>query len=123
MEVVVPEYTVAFDRFWAWLKEHCNCILEAATPECSLFDHEDLHWHVAESPEGVRLVQLIRGKALLVEVMVEVRADSLVRASMEEGSEPPRHRFELSGPSVEDSPRYVFVLAHGMDDAGPGRHT
>lgn len=121
MEVVVSELTVAFDRFWPWLKEHCNCILEASTAECTLFDHEDLHWHIGEDPEGRPLVQLIRGKALYVELVLETRSAAMVRGSLEEGADPPRFRFEING--VGDLPAYVFVMAHGMDDAGPGRHT
>ena len=40
--------TLAFDRFWRWLKRHPNCILRAGTSDAYLYEQEDLHWHLEE---------------------------------------------------------------------------
>src|SRR3989304_5847996 len=37
--------TLAFDRFWRWLKEHANCILRAGTVDANPPHQEAFHWH------------------------------------------------------------------------------
>jgi len=44
--------TLSFDKFWAWLAGHANCIVRAGTPEVVLLDHDDFHWTlIAEDRE------------------------------------------------------------------------
>src|SRR5438034_455285 len=62
--------TLSFQAFWTWLQAHPNCILRAGTPEVVLYDDDDLHWHFAVEGDDTRVVQLIRGKTLVGEIVV-----------------------------------------------------
>jgi hypothetical protein len=107
------EYVIDFERFWAWLGRHANCIIEAGSPDFALFDHDDFHWQVAETPDGERVVQLVRGKDLVGEVAVEANRVLAVHAIT---MEPGRFRFDLVGAEADEALRY-FVLAHAFDES------
>src|SRR6266545_790694 len=63
--------TLPFEKFWAWLQGHSNCIVRAGTADMLLFDHDDYHWHLAsDQEENALLVQLVRGKDLVGEMVV-----------------------------------------------------
>src|SRR5207244_10989394 len=62
--------TLSCRAFWNWLQTHPNCILRAGTPEVVLYDHDDLHWHFATEGEDTEVVQLMRGKSLVGEIVV-----------------------------------------------------
>ncbi len=109
--------TLPFDRFWAWLQVHPNCILRAGTPEAVLFDDEDLHWHFG-TEEGSLLVQLIRGKRIEGELMVQPTEVAYVQA--QPGETDGEFLFELV--SEAENVRlsaYFFVLSHGYDEEEP----
>ncbi len=109
--------TLSFDRFWRWLKRHANCILRAGTPESFLYDQDDLHWHLEEDEERVPTVQLLRGKQLLGEVVIEARDILFVQALPDPDGEQGQFLFELvGGGGDEPYPVYHFVLAHGFDE-------
>lgn len=113
--------TLGFEEFWGWLQAHPNCIIRAGTPEAILYDDEDLHWHfTAEGPETF-VVQLIRGKRLLGELLLIPSEVTYVQGLPGEEQE---HLFELvSEAEDERMVAYHFVLAHGYDEAAvpPGR--
>jgi len=113
--------TVTFDRFWRWLKQHANCILRAGTHEVWLYDHDDLHWHLDEDQDRNPTVQLVRGKDVLSEMVLDVRDTLFVQATREEGAEEGQFLFEVVG-GGRDEPYavYHFLVAHGLDD--PGTH-
>jgi hypothetical protein len=114
--------TLAFDRFWRWLKRHPNCILRAGTPDAYLFDAEDLHWHLDEDEDRMPTVQVLRGKQLLGEILVEAREILFVQALPDPDGEEGQFLFELvGGTAAEPSPMYHFVLAHGFDEAAGHR--
>ncbi len=109
-------FTMPFEEFWRWLLAHPNCILRAGTPDSMLYDDDDLHWHfAAEGPETL-LVQVLRGKRLLGELLVDPEHITYVQAVPVE--RPDEHAFELI---VEnDSERfaaYTFTLIHGVEEA------
>ena len=113
--------SLTFDRFWRWLKRHPNCILRAGTPESFLYDQEDLHWHLEEDEERVPTVQLLRGKQLLAEIVVEVREVLFVQV-MPDPDEAGQFLFELIGGAGEEPYAvYHFVVAHGFDEDGGHR--
>ena len=58
--------TLAFDAFWTWLQAHPNCIIRAGTPEAVLYDDEDLHWHFTAEGSDTLVVQVLRGKRLVI---------------------------------------------------------
>lgn len=109
--------TLPFDRFWRWLRRHANCILRAGTADSFLYDHDDLHWHLDEDDERVPTVQLLRGKALLGELVLETREILFVQAVPDPDGEQGQFVFELVG-GAGDEPYalYHFVLAHGFDE-------
>ena len=110
--------TLPFERFWRWLRRHANCILRAGTPDAFLYDADDLHWHLDEDEDRVPTVQLLRGKQLLAEVVLETREVLFVQALPDPDGEQGQFIFELvGGPAgTEPYPLYHFVLAHGFDD-------
>lgn len=114
--------TLAFEAFWAWLRLHPNCIVRAGTPEAVLYDDEALHWFIGE--EGVDLVvQLIRGKQLVGEVVVDPEDVAYVEAVGEERHG--EHVFEAISESETDRVAvYTFVLSHGIaeDEQPAGAH-
>ena len=114
--------TLAFDRFWRWLKRHPNCILRAGTPETTLYDQEDLHWHLEEDEDRVPLVQLLRGKQLLGEIAIEVRDVLFVQAVPDPDGEQGHFLFELwGGGGDEPYAVYHFALVHAFDEEGGHR--
>ena len=63
--------TLSFDEFWEWLMGHPNCILRAGTPDTILFDDEDFYWHLAGTGVEPRVVQVLRGKRLIGELLLD----------------------------------------------------
>ena len=110
--------TLPFERFWKWLKHHPNCILRAGTSETWLYDQDDLHWHLEDSPERRASVQLSRGKQVLGEMALDVRDVAFVQATLdsEEDGER-RYLFEVvGGDKAEPYAVYHFLVAHGFED-------
>ncbi len=109
--------TLTFDRFWRWLKRHPNCILRAGTPDATLFDQDDLHWHLEEDEERVPLVQLLRGKQLLGEIAIEVREVLFVQAVPDPDGEAGHFLCELwGGGGDEPFAVYHVAMAHSFDE-------
>lgn len=110
--------TLSFERFWRWLRRHANCILRAGTPDSFLYDADDLHWHLDEDEERVPTVQLMRGKQLLGELVLETREVLFVQAVPDPDGEQGQFVFELVGGAGGEEPYalYHFVLAHGFDE-------
>jgi len=108
--------TFTFDRFWRWLKRHPNCILRAGTPESYLYDHEELHWHLEEDEDRTPTVQLIRGKQLLGEIVIESRDVLYVQAVPDPDGEEGQFLFELVGGGDEAVALYHFALAHPFEE-------
>ena len=115
--------TLAFEAFWSWLTTHPNCIVRAGTPEAVLYDDDDLHWHFASEGSSTRLVQVLRGKRLLGELLVEPEDVTYVQGSA--GDEEGEFLFELIAENeTEQAVSWFFVLSHGYDTEGgstPGR--
>ncbi|MBI5545734.1 MAG: hypothetical protein HY901_17740 [Deltaproteobacteria bacterium] len=109
-----------FDRFWRWVKDHPNCVLEAGSAGASVFDFEDFHWGFVQEEEGRVLVQAIRGKSLVAELVIDPSEVTYVQASPDaEGADRGQWIFEaMSGKGQEEFVVAYFVLAHGLDDLG-----
>ncbi len=116
-------FTLPFEAFWNWVVTHPNCILRAGTPEAVLYDDEDLHWHFAAEGGSTLLVQVLRGKRLMGELLVDSEQTTYVQAV--QGQHDDEHLFELITETEKD--RIVgcfFVLTHGYEDEStisPGR--
>jgi len=117
--------TLSFERFWKWLQKHPNCILRVGTPEATLFDDEEYHWHFGEEPDGALLVQLVRGKRLVGEVAIMPADVTYVQAEpppapIRPGASPEdeEFRFECISETTNDRiASYFFVLSHAFDEA------
>src|SRR5512137_508187 len=108
---------LTFDQLWRWLQEHRNCVVRAGSADVMLMDSELTHWDFFEEEDGRAVCQLILGKSLVGEVVIE-RADVLfVQASPDvEQAQAGHWMFECFGGSREDAyPLFVFVTTHGME--------
>ncbi len=109
--------TLTFERFWRWLKHHPNCILRAGTVDVYLYDQEAFHWHLEEDTERNPVVQLVSGKLLVAEMVLDVRDVLYVEATPDPGGERGQFLFELVGGSKEEPYAvYHFAVAHGFQD-------
>lgn len=110
--------TLPFERFWRFLKEHPNCIVEAGTATSSLFDFEDLHWGLIQEEDGRAVAQLVRGKNLVGEIIIDPAEVAYVGASPDaEGAARGQWVFEAMGGNRDQE--YVvayFVLNHGLEE-------
>ncbi|MFN0061826.1 MAG: hypothetical protein ACKVPX_04830 [Myxococcaceae bacterium] len=110
--------TLKFDEFWRWLHEHANCILRVGTEDFALFDQDDLHWHL-EGDARQPVIQLIQGKRLMAELIMDTREVAFVQASPE-ASEPGDQTtlFELvvTGEGERFS-SYHFLMAHPQEQS------
>ncbi len=120
MSITAPvsaSVTLPFEKFWSWLQAHANCILRAGTPEVLLFDHDDYHWHLANEDEFTLLVQLVRGKELVGEMVVLSGDIAYVQCSRHDAEE---YVFEciVESDTARES-AYHFVMAHEYDEEDP----
>ena len=115
--------TLSFPAFWTWLQAHPNCILRAGTPEVVLYDDDDLHWHFAVEGDDTRVVQLIRGKTLVGEIVVAPGDITYVQGVASEAED--EYMFELISETETDRVAgYHVVLSHAYDAESslpPGR--
>ncbi len=106
--------TLSFQDFWDWLIRHPNCILRAGTQDAVVYDDEDYHWHFAIESPDTPLVQVIRGKRLVAEILISKERIAYVQGSV--GEVEGEHIFDLV---VEDEAgqltAWFFVLAHAYD--------
>jgi hypothetical protein len=109
-----PATTIPFDKFWAWLQAHANCILRAGTPDTLLFDHDDYHWHLGAEDEFTLIVQLVRGKDLVAEMLLAATEIAYVQY------EPtPTEEFIFECVLENETARevaYHFVMAHDFEE-------
>ena len=111
-----PPYTLPFETFWNWVITHPNCILRAGTPESVLYDDDDLHWHFTAEEATTLLVQMLRGKRLIGELLLDPEQITYVQGVA--GQREDEHVFELISESETDRiAAYFFVMAHGYEDA------
>jgi len=106
--------TLPFEKFWSWLTIHANCILRVGTQDAVLFDHEDYHWNLAADDEQTLIVQLVRGKELVGEILLLASDIAYVQGEAGENDE---HLFECIVESMASREiAYHFVIAHGYDE-------
>lgn len=107
--------TLPFDEFWGWLITHPNCILRAGTPEAVLYDDEVFHWQLTSEGPNTLVVQLLRGKRITGEILLDPDQVSYVQTYP--GQVEGEFHFDLVMDSpVEPVVAYAFVMAHGWDE-------
>ena len=109
--------TLTFEKFWRWVLEHPNCILRASAYDATLFDGPDFHWELYDEEDGRAVVQLLKGKTMVGEILIDRQELLHVSASpdVDEG-----HKgcwlFELvGGTRAEHFPVAHFLVSHGME--------
>lgn len=104
---------LSFEQFWGWLKIHYNCIVRAGGEGCVVYDQPYLHWHMLEE-EDLSIVQIIRGKDLITELVIEPRQVMYVESTLQEEN---NVLFELIG-TIQDEPvsLFHFMMAHGYEE-------
>ena len=80
-----------------------------------LYDEEDFHWHLTGNGAENRVVQVVRGKRLLGELVMEPDRVTCVVGV------PGEHEGEGVFEFVSDTPQgratiYFFILAHGYEE-------
>ncbi|HSP77584.1 MAG TPA: hypothetical protein VLQ93_03595 [Myxococcaceae bacterium] len=114
--------TLPFDRFWDWLQDHPNCILSVATDDSWLYDAEALHWALFSEESGTPVVQLIQGKRLIGEMVLDT-SDTLHVQVLPDPENLERGYFlfkVMGGVRAAPRPRYTFQLSHGMESLPVG---
>jgi hypothetical protein len=105
--------TIPFELFWKYLQAHPNCIVRAGTPDATLYDDEDYHWHFTSEPDGTLIAEVIRGKKLVGDVAIVPTEISYVQVEPDEHDE---FRFDLIHEAERDRVvTHYFVLSHAYD--------
>lgn len=115
------EPTLSFAAFWSWLVQHPDCIVRAGTPECVIYDDDELHWTFTEEEPQTLVVQVLRGKLLVGELLIAPDQISYVQGTTTDRDD--EYLFELiTETEVDRFPAYFFVLVHGFsqDDGEDG---
>lgn len=106
--------TLSFQEFWDWVIRHPNCILRAGTQDTVVYDDEDYHWHFAIEAPDTPLVQVIRGKRLVAEILIA--RDRIAYVQGATGDLEGEHLFDLV---IDDEAgrvtAYFFVLSHAYE--------
>lgn len=107
--------TLSFDAFWSWLVTHPNCILRVGTPEVVLYDDDDVHWHFAAEDNETLMIQVIRGKRFVGEMLI--RPEHVTYVQGQETDREGEYSFEaIAETESERFAAYFFVLTHGHDE-------
>ena len=92
--------------------------MRAGTADVVLFDHDDYHWHLAaDQEENVLLVQLVRGKDLVGEILLMSNDITYVQCEPADAEE-----FVFECVVETEAARevaYHFVLTHSYEEEQP----
>lgn len=107
--------TIEVAEFWRWLKRHRNCVIQAGGPGFTVFDQQDLFWHLSEEEDGLFVAQVVRGKELSAEIVFNSTDVIFVQSSPDQGE---HVVFECIGqtPDGQQVPLLWFLMAHGWDE-------
>jgi hypothetical protein len=110
---------LTFDRFWRWMMDHPNCVVRVGSADATLLDHDDFHWEFMDEEDGNTVIQLVKGKALVGELMISRGDIAFVQASLDvENVTQGYWLFELIGGPKDDSFTIAHVLmSHGIEQA------
>ena len=107
--------TLDLDSFWKWLVLHPNCIIRAGSVDALLCDDEDFHWQFVTEENGFLIAQLVYGKRLVGELLIDRERVAYVQSL--QGEREHEYVFELiSETEPECTAAWVFVMSHGLDD-------
>lgn len=106
--------TLSLGEFWSWLLNHANCVLRAGSRDAVVYDDEEYHWHFGQESADTLLVQVVRGKRLVGELLIPRERIAFVQGVL--GDQEGEFAFELiTGDEDEQVAAFFFVLTHGYD--------
>ncbi len=107
--------TIDLDTFWKWLVLHPNCVVRAGSADALICDDEDFHWQFVSENNSLLIAQLVFGKRLVGEILID--RDRVAYVQVLQGEQDNEHVFELICETErERTAAWVFVMSHGMDD-------
>lgn len=107
--------TLDLDAFWNWLVLHPNCVVRAGSADALLCDDEDFHWQFVTEENTLLIAQLVYGKRLVGEILIDRERVAYVQSF--QGEHENEYVFELiSETESERTAPWVFVMSHGLDD-------
>ncbi len=114
MNISTDTAAMSLEQFWSWASMHYNCIIRAGNESCLAFDQPYIHWHLARE-EGMLFVQLLRGKDLILEFVIDPTMVLYVEATPQ--TEDEQVLFDLVG-NIQGEPLSIFhfLMAHGYED-------
>lgn len=114
MNIATGRDALSLDQFWNWASLHYNCIIQVGNENCLAFDQPYIHWHLSRE-EGLLFVQMIRGKDLLTEFVIDPTTVVFVDSTPQQEDE--QVLFDLVG-NVDGEPYSIFhfLMAHGYDE-------
>ena len=83
---MADQVVLSFEELWKYLQYHANCIVSAGTADTVIYDHDDYHWHFAKEGKDT-LVQVIRGKHMVGEMLVAGTHVTFVQGVDKEGGD------------------------------------
>lgn len=120
-EVSTGVQTLSFERFWDWIQLHPNCIIRAGSGSTVIFDDEDFHWHFALEGRETYLVQMIRGKRMIAELLIEAQDVAYVQHQVGEHDE---YLFDLIAEGADRRDVVChFVVTHGFEEGDDAEGT
>lgn len=111
-EVPVTAQTLTFEQFWTWFQQHPNCIIRAGTADAVFYDYDDFHWYPGVESNGTVFVQMLRGKRIVADLVMNPGEVAFVK--VEPGEREGEFFFDLCDESQKVL--YYFVLSHGYDE-------
>lgn len=110
---------ITFDEFWRWLQGHTGCIVSVATPDAVIYDLEELHWQLGMEDGGNLVVQVLRGKSLVGEVVIVPQDVAYVEVEAQGDQD---HVFDcVTLAEGEPVASYSFTVSHGYTPDKPGK--
>jgi hypothetical protein len=109
---------LTFPGFWEFLKDHANCVLGASWGPGALFDEDSLHWVLFDREDHHAVLQLIRGKNLVGELVIDPQEIDEVEISPDPENPQSGHYLAelLSSAARGREPLGHVLLAHGVED-------
>ena len=118
MMIPPPERHLGMEAFWEWLQGHPNCILRCGSAETTLFDHDDFHWLFFDEEDRRGIIQMLKGKDLVGEIVIPRRQvrDVRMAVDLESGTDGHWMAELLGGSEAEPEVLFHVLLSHGFEE-------
>ena len=95
-----------------------HCILRCGSAETTLFDHDDFHWLFFDEEDRRGIIQMLKGKDLVGEIVIPRRSvrDVRMAVDLESGTDGHWMAELLGGSEAEPDVLFHVLLSHGFDE-------